>query len=119
MAESNLLIEKRAEYSAKAQKFAAVNDLLTTAEDYSKKEVLEALAAADAIDAKSKYLAANAEIEVLGRDLDQLTLEETKRVSQHRIQRLNEPIRTTIPGTSLTDEPRTFGELAIASKSFM
>lgn len=119
MAESNHLVEKRAEYAAKSKKFADVSDLLATPEDYSKKEVLELLGAQDATDAKSKYLAANTEIEVLGRDLDQLTLEETKRVHEGRLRRLNEPIRQTIPGTSLTDDPRSFGELAIASKEFM
>ena len=113
------MIEKRGEYNAKATKFGDVDALIKTAEDYSKKEVLEALGAQDAVDAKGKYLAFNAEVEALGRDLDQLVLEETKRVHEGRVRRLNEPIRTAIPGTSLTDEPRTFGELAIASKSFM
>lgn len=118
MAESNVLIEKRQEYAAKAKKFSDVTALITSPEDYGKKEVQEALGATDANHAKSKLGESAAELESLGRDLDGLNLAEMKSVHALRVERLKQPIRQEIPGTSLTEEPRTFGQLVTGSKSW-
>ncbi len=118
MAESNVLVEKRQEYAAKAKKFADLTALIATPDDLSKKEVLEALGAADATDAKSKLTAFAAEVEAVGRDKDGLELEEMKRVSGRRIEQLAKPLDRVIPGSKLTDEPRSFGRLIIESKEW-
>jgi hypothetical protein len=118
MAESNLLVEKRQEYAAKAKKFSDVTALISTPEDYGKKEVLESLGAADINGAKEKLNANAAELEALGRDVDTLTLEEMKRVNGQRLEVLKRPIRDSIPGTALTNDPRSLGELVTASKSW-
>ena len=118
MPESNLLAEKRGEYAAKAKKYEEVLGLIQTPEDYSKKEVLEKLGATDAAHAKSRSLEMSAEIEALGKDVDQLNLEEEKRVNAKRLDFLKKPIRDTIPGSTLTGEPRSFGELVVSSKSW-
>jgi hypothetical protein len=119
MPESNLLVEKRQEYAAKAKKFGDVTALISNPDDYGKKDVHEALGATDVTSAKEKLGAMAAEIEALGRDVDTLTLEEMKRVNGGRLEALRRPVRDSIPGTSLTNEPRSFGELVTGSKSWM
>lgn len=119
MAESsNLLVEKRQEYAAKAKKFGEVTALITSPEDYGKKEVQEALGASDVNDVKGKLSANAAELEALGRDVDALNLEEMKSINGRRMEQLKLPIRTEIPGSSLPDDPRSLGALVVASKSW-
>jgi HK97 family phage major capsid protein len=59
-----------------------------------------------------------AELEALGKDVDQLNIEEEKRVNAKRLDWIKQPIRTHVPGSALKDEPRSFGELVVASKSW-
>ncbi len=122
MSESNLLVEKRAELAAKTKKFQEVMDASTTeggATDLSRAPVLEKLGAADASDAKGKVASLYAEIESLNHDVDELHLAEMKRGVSRIGDDLKRPIRQTIPGTALTDEPRSFGQLAVDAKGFM
>lgn len=118
MAESNLLVEKRAELAAKSKKFGEVSGLIASPDDYGKKEVQEALGASDIGTAKEKLSSAAAELEALGRDVDTLNIEEMKSVNNRRLDGLRQPIRNVIPGTSLLSEPRSFGELVTGSKSW-
>jgi HK97 family phage major capsid protein len=122
MAESNLLIEKRKELDAKSKKFEELMTAATTEaglNDFTRKDFLEKLGAADATDAKAKVDALYADIDALCHDVDALHLAEQKSGVARVRQDLARPIRDRIPGTTLTDEPRTFGQLAIESKAFM
>src|SRR5689334_2550913 len=119
MAESNVLAEKRQEYAAKSKKFADITAQIASPEDYSKKEVLEALAAPDAAGAKEKLSAFASEIEAIAKDVDGLELEDMKRRNATRLEhvaRLKEPVRGKIP--SAGDEPRSFGALVTGSKEW-
>src|SRR5689334_6690435 len=100
MAESNLLLEKRQEYAAKGKKFGDPTALISSPDDYRKKEVQEALGASDIASAKEKLSSAAAELEALGRDVDSLMLEEMKSVNSSRLGELKKPLRDAIPGTS-------------------
>lgn len=121
MPESNLLVEKRQELAAKSALFAEV-DALATADggtpDLSKAPVLEKLGASDAADAKGKLQALYAKIDELNHDVDALSYAEMKRGVSRIGDELKKPIRQTIPGTPLTDEPRSFGQLVMDTKSF-
>lgn len=118
MSESNLLIEKRKDLAAKAAKFSEIVALIASPDDYSKKEVLEGLGAKDASDVKEKLLSSSAELEALGKDVDALTLEEMKSINRTRLEILKRPVRDVIPGTSVTDTPRSFGALVTGAKSW-
>lgn len=121
MPESNLLVEKRQELAAKSKKFQEVMDA-STAEggqtDLSRAAVLEKLTATDASDAKGKIAALYAEIESLNHDVDELHLAEMKRGASRIADDLKKPVDRLIPGTKLTDEPRTFGQLVMDAKDF-
>jgi hypothetical protein len=118
MPESNVLAEKRAEYAAKSKKFSDVVALIASPDDYSKKEVLEALGATDAADAKSKLGTASAEIEAIGRDVDGLVLEEMKGANARRLELIKQPLRDLVPGTRTPDGLRSFGQLVTESKEW-
>lgn len=122
MAESNLLVEKRQELAARTKKFQEVMDASTTEggqTDLSRKEALEKLGATDAGDAKTKVAALYVEIEALSHDVDELSIGEMKRGVTRIGDDMKRPIRLAIPGTPLTDEPRSFGQLAMESKAFV
>jgi len=121
MSESNLLVEKRQELAAKAKKFQEVMDASNTESggtDLSKADVLAKLGATDASDAKDKIASMYAEITVLNHDVDELHLGEMKRGVSKIGEEIKKPIRQTIPGSPLTEQPRTFGELVMDSKDF-
>jgi Phage capsid family len=120
MPESNILAEKRQEYAAKTKKFAEVGALVTSPDDYSKKEVLEALGAKDASDAKDKMRAASAETEALARDIDSLELEDMKSRNGDAVRRAEDwrKRRDNRPTPSASDESKSFGGLITGSKSW-
>lgn len=118
MPESTVLVEKRREYALKSKKFGEVTALINSADDYSKKEVLEALTAQDATDAKSKLSAFAGEIESLGKDVDGLALEDMKRENTARLELLGRPTnRPGTPGRSF-DDPRTIGRSIVEAKEY-
>jgi hypothetical protein len=118
MAESNLLVEKRNELAAKSKKFADVSALIQSPDDYGKKEVQDALGAVDMKDAETKLGEAAKDLDNLGRDVGTLNIEEMKRANSNRLEGLKQPIRQAIPGSSMLNEPRSFGELVTSAKSW-
>jgi hypothetical protein len=118
MAESNLLVEKRNELAAKSKKFADVSALIQSPDDYGKKEVQDALGAVDMKDAETKLGEAAKDLDNLGRDVGTLNIEEMKRANSSRLEGLKQPIRQAIPGSSMLNEPRSFGELVTSAKSW-
>lgn len=121
MSESNLLVEKRKELDAKSKKFDEVMAAAVAEggkNDFSRTEFLEKLGARDATDAKEKSDALYGEIQALVHDVDELHIAEQKRGNAEVRAALARPVRDRVPGTSITDEPRTMGELAISSKQF-
>jgi hypothetical protein len=119
MPESNLLVEKRNEYATKSKKFADAMSLVQTPDDYGKKEFQEAVGATDIPTAEEKVHQMAAEIEALGRDVKSLEIEEFKSVSNRRVLDLKKPIRDVIPGTVLSGQAKSFGELVTGAKSWM
>lgn len=122
MPESNLLVEKRQLLAAKA-KLWNESDALSLGEggkrDMSRKELLEKLGAVDANDAKGKVDALYLEITDLNHDIDELTYAEQKSAITRIGTEIQKPIRQQLPTSRLSDEPRSFGQLAVDSKGFI
>lgn len=121
MPESNLLAETRELLATKTKLFHEANAAAKAddgTEDYSRAAVLEKLGAKDMADAKSKVMALGVEIQEVGHQLDTLTLASIKDAVSSQEERMKRPIRPNIPGPTLSDEPKSFGELVIESKSF-
>ena len=122
MPENNLLVEKRKELDTKSKKF---EELMAAAvaedgkNDFTRKDFLEKLGARDAVDAKEKSDQLYSEVIALAHDVDELHIAEQKSGIARVRADMARPIRERIPGTTLTDEPRTMGQLAIESKAFM
>ncbi len=123
MADSPLLIEKRKELDVKSKRFEELMTAATTEDgknDFTRKDFLEKLGAADAVDAKSKVDSLYADIDSLVHIVDQLHVEEQKTGVKRVREDLNRPRDRVLPGSSdPLDEPRTFGQLTIESKGFM
>jgi HK97 family phage major capsid protein len=122
MSESNLLVDKRKELDAKSKKFDEVMAAAVAEDgknDFTRKDFLEKLGARDAVDAKEKSDLLYSEVMALVHDVDELHIAEQKRGNAEVRAGLARPIRDRIPGTTLTDEPRSMGQLAVESKSFM
>lgn len=122
--ESNLLVEKRQALAAKHKLYTELDALSRDADgkrDMSKKDFLEKIGAVDAKDAESKSVALFSEMEDLMHDVDELTDAERKSRATEIGNRLKEPIRQTLPAGSRikSDEPRSFGQLAVDTKGFM
>ena len=116
--ESNYVVEKRKEYGAKAKKFADVTAQVATSDDLTKKEVLEALGATDAKSAQEKLLSMGAELEAMGRDIDNLNIQEMKRQSDDRMTALSKPVDSRIPAGGSSRESKSFGRLVVDSKNW-
>lgn len=122
MAESNLLVEKRAALAAKHKLWTEADEASHGADgkrDWSRKEFLEKINAVDANDAKSKVDALYYELEDLGHTVDELTQTERNTVVKGIGTELAKPIRQQLPSSRVSDEPRTFGQLAVDTKGFM
>jgi len=122
MPESNLLAETRELLATKTKRFHEANEAAKAddgSEDYSRAAVLEKLGASDMADAKSKVMALGVEIQEIGAQLDSLTLKSIKDAVASQDERMKRPIRPNIPGAPLSDEPKSFGELVVESKSYL
>ncbi len=122
MAESNLLVEKRKELDAKSQKYMDLMAAATTEDgknDFTRKDFLEKLGASDAVDAKAKVDTLYADIDALVHLVDELhrteQLSGVKRIRED----LARPRDRPLSGPQVMDGPRTLGQLAIETKSFM
>lgn len=124
MAESNLLVEKIEALTVKSKLWTEAEALSIGSDgkrDMSRKELLEKLGAADATDAKGKVDALYLEITDLNHDIDELRSQErataVKAIGEKLVE-LKKPIRQHLPSPR-TDEPRSFGQLAVDTKGFM
>jgi HK97 family phage major capsid protein len=123
MADSALLVEKRQELTAKAKLWNEA-DALCQAEggkrDFSKKEFLEKLGAADAADAKGKIDSLHAEITDLNAVIDDLHYKQQREDVARADAEMKKPIRTFgLPSSQIRNGPQTFGSVATEQKGFM
>ncbi len=124
MADSPLLIEKRKELDVKSQKYMDLMAAATAEDgknDFTRKEFLEKLGATDALDAKGKVDTLYADIDSLGHLVDELHISEQRNEVKRRREELGRPNPLDRPTASRDDYdgPRSMGQLAIESKSFM
>ena len=123
MAESNLLVEKRQELAAKFKFYQDAEALSKGPDgkrDMSRKELLEKLGATDAKHASEKSESLYLEIVDIQHVIDELTANEREATVKSIGEGLNRPIRERLPAsTHLSDEPRSFGQLAVDTKGFM
>ena len=123
MADSPLLIEKRKELDVKSKKYEELMTAATTEDgrnDFTRKEFLDKLGAADAVDAKGKVDSLYADISSLWHVVDELHIAEQKNEVKRIRGEMGKPNVLDRPtATQDYDGPRTMGQLAIESKSFM
>lgn len=116
---SNALIEKRNKFTAKQKELAEVFDLAGPDRDFSKKDILEKLGAADLEDVAIKVKQRNDELAGLNEELQRAEFEQVEQDMKDREAARNVPVRRlSHPGAPTDTRVKSLGQRVIESKGY-
>jgi HK97 family phage major capsid protein len=119
MSDTNDVGEKREKFDAKQKLMGEVIELAGARLDFSKKELLTKLGAADSNDATRKFQDLNLELEDLGRELKAAeTKAAVERFQQRQDERSQPWTREQHPIPATEQKQRTFGDIVINLKEY-